>query len=88
MQGELRAATVIDGVPYQNANQVAAECGVSRQTLWRWRREGTVPLGRLYRGRLVVYRSDEIATIRAYAHRLVSLDKTEDTNRREDGEAE
>ena len=70
MKREPRAVTIGD-VSYQIANDVARECGVSRQTLWRWRRDGLIPRGQLYRGRFVVYKADEVASIRAYANRIV-----------------
>lgn len=60
----------INGIKYFFATQVAENIGVTRQTLWRWRRAGSTPAGRKYRGRQVLYTDDEVELIRQYAERL------------------
>jgi len=60
----------VDGVTYYSASQVARAVGVSRQSLWRWRLDGKVPLGRKYRDRQVVFTTRELEQVKEYAHRL------------------
>jgi predicted site-specific integrase-resolvase len=60
----------IDGTIYLSVGSVAGQVGVSRTTLWRWRQEGKIPKGQLYRGRQVVFTEDEARAVREYAHRL------------------
>jgi hypothetical protein len=43
---------------------------VTRQTLWRWRRQGKIPKGSLYRGKDLVFTLEEASDIRRYANRL------------------
>lgn len=52
------------------ANEVAKTIGVSRQTLWRWRRAGSVPLGRRSTGHSVVFTPREVELIQQEAARL------------------
>ena len=63
-------ALKIEGVEYLQASEVAETAGVSRQTLWRWRRNGRIPIGRKYRDRQVLFTSDEVEEIRNFAHRM------------------
>lgn len=60
----------IDGSVFYSCTDVAAACGVSRQTIWRWRQEGLIPIGRSRRGRAVVFSSTELEYIRARAVQL------------------
>lgn len=64
----------IEGTVFFSANEVADELGVSRQTFWRWRREGKVPSGRLYRDRQIIFTRAEIEQAREYAHRVEPID--------------
>lgn len=64
----------LDGVTYFSAADVTRELGVSRQTLWRWRQDGKIPLGRRYRDHQVVFTSDEFTAIREFAHRIEPID--------------
>jgi len=61
----------IDGVSYVSAAELQSELGTTRQTLWRWRKEGKIPQGRRYRDRQVVFTEDEARVVRDYANRLV-----------------
>ena len=46
----------IEGTTYVTATAVAEEVDVCRQTLWRWRQEGKIPLGhRLRRNGQVLF---------------------------------
>ena len=60
----------IEGTQYLSATEVAEQAGVSRQTLWRWRREAKIPSGHRYRDRQIVFTPDEVAEITAYANRI------------------
>lgn len=60
----------IEGVTYFSAADIHREIGITRQTLWRWRKAREIPQGRRYRGRKVVFTKQEIKAIREYANRL------------------
>jgi cysteine desulfurase len=62
--------TEIDGSIFYSCTDVATACHVSRQTIWRWRQEGSVPVGRARRGRHVVFSATELEYIRAHAQQL------------------
>jgi transposase-like protein len=68
----------IEGQDFFSATEVANLIGVSRQTLWRWRRSGKVPLGRRFRGREVVFSANELATVEEYANRIEELSESSD----------
>jgi predicted DNA-binding transcriptional regulator AlpA len=61
----------IEGKTYHYAEDVRALVGVSRQTLWRWRRTGVIPSGQRLRDRRMVFSDDEVQAIRAYATRIL-----------------
>ena len=69
----------INGKTYFQITEVIENTGITRQTLWRWRRDGCIPAGRKYRGRLVLYTSDEVELIRQYADRIEPI--TDNPNR-------
>lgn len=60
----------INGATFITSDELAQELNISRQTLWRWRQSGDVPTGHRYRGRQVVFTSDEADVIREYARRI------------------
>jgi predicted DNA-binding transcriptional regulator AlpA len=60
----------IEGVRYLTRTELLDELAVTRQTLWRWQREGKIPTGQRYRGRLVVFGPGEVEVIREFANRL------------------
>ena len=60
----------IKGVEYWTEREVVEEMGVSRQTLWRWRKQGSVPPGRRYRDRNLLFTAEEVAAISGFAHRI------------------
>ena len=70
MEPSTVAAIEVGGVRYVSAERVVEEIGVSRTTLWRWRRTGKVPAGRRYRDRLILFTPAETQAIRDYANRL------------------
>ena len=63
-------AISVSGTAYYAGADVARAVGVSRQTLWRWRREGKVPTGRRFRDRQILFTAPEVKAIKAYASRL------------------
>jgi len=64
----------VNGKEYLQVTEVAEIVGVTRQTLWRWRRDGLIPVGRKYRGRQVIYNREEIELIRQFAERIEPID--------------
>ena len=70
-----RSSLRIDGSDYYSVTQVLKSTGVSRQTLWRWRQEGKVPAGRLFRDKQVVFTAEEFEQIRQYANRVEPISK-------------
>ncbi len=59
----------IGGEIYYEAKEVVGAVGVSRQTLWTWRKEQLIPLGSKYRNR-VVFSEREVSAIEAHAARI------------------
>ena len=60
----------INKIKYLLATEVAENIAVTRQTLWRWRRAGSIPAGRKYRGHQVLYTGEELELIRQYSERI------------------
>jgi len=63
-------SVLIDGIPYFSATEITKELAVSRQTLWRWRRDGKIPAGHRYRSGQVLFSPTEFEAIRAHANLL------------------
>lgn len=63
-------SVTIDGHEYYTAVEIMKKIRISRTTLWRWRSEGKIPAGRLYRGGTIVFTVEEFSEIRAFANRL------------------
>jgi transposase-like protein len=63
----------VEGMQYRSATEVARELGISRQTLWRWRADERVPLGRRFRAGQVLFTPGEVQEIRDYANSVESL---------------
>ena len=66
----------VKGVEYFTATDIHREFGVTRQTLWRWRKARKVPQGRRYRGRYVVFTRKEVEAVRDYSNRLEPAEAT------------
>ncbi len=64
----------IEGVEFFTNTEVTQKLGVSRQTLWRWRADGDVPLGRRYRRKLVVFTKAEVDQIFAFANKVEPIE--------------
>lgn len=63
---------------YLTIAEIAGELGVSRQTLWRWRHKGQIPMGLRYRGRQVIFSKDDCELIRQFAQRLEPVASSSD----------
>ena len=64
----------IQGEQYYTNSEIADELKVSRQTLWRWRDNGSIPPGWKYRTRQVLFTTDEVEAIRHFANRLEPIE--------------
>ena len=64
----------IEGTNYFTVAEIADEISVSRQTLWRWRREQKVPPGKRFRDRQVLFDDVEVQAIRDFANRLEPIE--------------
>lgn len=71
-------AIEIDGTKFFSAGEVIGAVGVTRQTLWRWRRAGKIPAGYRFRNRQVLYTEDECRQIREFANHLEPLSADND----------
>jgi len=72
----------IEGIAYFAATDLAAVLGISRQTLWRWRRSGKIPLGHRFRNGQILFTEGEVEEIREFAYRIEPID-TADRNQLE-----
>ena len=66
----------IDGIEYYSQTQVLRDLRISRQTLYRWRQDGKIPVGHLYRGTRIIFTTEEVEAIRQYANRVEPLNPT------------
>lgn len=65
-----RMALNIEGVTYYTMKDVTNSLLISRQTLWRWRCEGRVPLGRRFRDKQLLFTQSEYEAIEEFANRM------------------
>ena len=63
----------INGNTYVLATELAKQLGVSRQTMWRWRKNGSIPAGHKHRSGRVVFTEEEAEKIREFANRVEPL---------------
>lgn len=63
----------LDSGRFFTAQEVTREVGVTRQTLWRWRRAGKIPAGHRFRNGQILYSTEDLEAVREYANRLVPL---------------
>ena len=61
---------LLRGVEFYTTEEIAEVAGVSRVTVWRWRKADLIPQGRRYRGRERLYTLAEAEAIYQHAHRL------------------
>jgi len=76
-QGASLNPVAIDGTFYFSATDVAAVLKISRQTLWRWRRAGKIPLGHRFRDGQTLFTEGEVEEIRSFAHRIEPIGATD-----------
>lgn len=69
----------IEEIEYFGASEVLKRLKISRQTLWRWRQQGKIPAGHRYRGREVVFSSDEVKAIQEFANRIEPIEPSDNT---------
>lgn len=67
----------IEGIAYSPVRALLEELDISRQTLWRWRREGKIPQGHRFRDRKVVFTEAEAEEIRRFANRVEPIGETQ-----------
>ncbi len=60
----------IDGSQYFSTTELVDELGVSRQTLWRWRQDGKIPVGQRFRDGKVLFTEDDVEAAREYARQV------------------
>lgn len=70
----------IQGSTYFTGSEIAAEIGVTRQTLWRWRKQEKIPQGWKHRDGRVVFTPEERDIILDFANRVepVSAEESSD----------
>jgi len=73
---------VIDDVRYYSGTEVVQQLGITRQTLWRWRQDGKVPLGHRYRNGQVLFSAKELDMVREYANRIEPIAPTDSSQLR------
>ncbi len=73
---EADESIIVQGVPYIPTRVVLSRLRITRQTLWRWRKEGKVPLGKRYRDKQLVFSLSEITDILEYAERVEEIPST------------
>ena len=67
--------TNIENNMYYSAAEVTLKIGISRQTLWRWRREKKVPPGLRYRKTWILFTRKDLENIEHYANHLEPVDQ-------------
>ncbi len=67
----------IRGIEYFSAAEVARGLGLSRQTLWRWRRDGKIPSGHRFRDGQIMFTQAEVDRIYEHANRLEPVDPSD-----------
>ena len=67
----------IEGVEYLSSAEIARDIGVSRQTLWRWRQYGKVPVGQRFRDGKILFTPTEANAIRRFANHIEPIEAPE-----------
>jgi len=61
---------MIQNEEYFSMTEIADTIGVSRQTIWRWRKAERIPLGSRFRDNRLLFSSIELQEIRRYATQM------------------
>ena len=64
----------INNINYLPVSELLEELEVTRQTLWRWRRQGKIPRGYRLRNRMVVFSPSEVSEIKGFANQLQPIE--------------
>ena len=76
-------AIKIANATYYSISDIQEKLGVTRQTLWRWRKARKIPQGLRYRNLRIVFTEKEAEAIRKYASRLEPVEQPiSDQNKR------
>lgn len=70
VQHDPTQSLAIDGVLYYPALDIAKWLGLSRQTLWRWRQDGKIPLGHRFRNGQLFFTAQEREAIFEYTNHI------------------
>ena len=70
---------IINEIRYLTVSDVLGKVDITRQTLWRWRQEGVIPMGSRYRNKQVIFSPEEVESILEYANRIEPVDETSDS---------
>ncbi len=62
----------VGGAVYYSTKEVQQSIGVSRQTLWRWRKAKKIPPGQRHRTHKILFTADDLQAIEAYADQITS----------------
>src|SRR5690242_4413643 len=62
-----RGVVEIQGVRYFTLDEVVTAVARTRQTIWRWRRDGQIPAGHRDRKGRVLFTAPDVEAIRSYA---------------------
>lgn len=63
----------VNGVTYFTVSEVAQQAGITRQTLWRWRQSGDVPVGRQHHDRRQLFTEQEVGLVCEHSNRVGSF---------------
>lgn len=67
----------INNIRYITPKEVTDQLGISRQTLWRWRKASLIPQGSKFRGTQVVFSDEDYEKIRSYALRVSPIEQVD-----------
>lgn len=60
---------VIEGMRYFTVGEIEEALSVSRTTIWRWRKQGDIPVGHRFR-KMTVFTAEEFEAVRTFANKV------------------